>query len=421
MKTFISFLGTNNYKECTYKFSENEYFQTNYTQVAVLKKHLQDIDKIVIFLTEDARRNNWGGAGKLKEQINNICSITPVEVDIPNGFNNNDLLEIFNKITSSITDKSDLIIDVTHSFRSLPITLSAVLNYLKSTKECSIHKIYYGAFEVLGNPRDVDNIPVEKRLAPVLDITYLDLIQEWTRAVDNLLKFGNANLLQELSKNAIKPILIETKGKDEVASKIRSIVDRLAELNKNIYSCRSKELLNFDFDTFNQNLEFIITRNVILPQIVLPLKKLKVKINGFSNQYKIENLIRIVKWCIEYNWIQQAYTLIQESIITYCLEQIELDYFDQENRDSLSSAISIINKNLPRDKWSGNITLIQDIVNIISSNEKLKELTRIVFELVDTRNDINHAGYRQNPRNPKVLEEKIKELYSKISELIKDS
>jgi len=418
MKTFIFFLGTNDYKECLYEFTKEESHQTCYTQLAILKKHKNDIGKIIVFLTEDARKKNWEGVGKLKEQIKSITSINPVEVDIPNGFNNEDLLGIFTRITNSIDENAELIIDVTHSFRSLPITLSSVLNYLKSTKNCKIYKIYYGAFEVLGNPRDVDNKPIEERIAPMLDITYLDTIQEWAKAVDNLLKFGNANLLNELSQNAIKPILIETQGKDENASTIRKIVKDLVHLTENLYTCRSKELLAFNFDEFNKLLNSIIQNDKLLPQVITPLKKIQEKTKTFNNQNKTKNLILLVEWCLDFNWIQQAYTLLQESIISFILEKLNQNYINEDTRNSLSSAITIYHRNIQESEWKGDKNQIKTFLNNSENNEQIKHLINVYVNLSDCRNDINHAGYRQNSRNPDALKNEIRNYFNQVTKLI---
>jgi len=46
---FFSFLGTNDYLECIYQFPDNQSVQTKYTQVAVVKRHLNEINDFLFF------------------------------------------------------------------------------------------------------------------------------------------------------------------------------------------------------------------------------------------------------------------------------------------------------------------------------------------------------------------------------------
>lgn len=57
---FLSFLGTNNYLECIYQFPDNQSVQTKYTQIAVIQKHINEINELIFFLTEDAKKTELG-------------------------------------------------------------------------------------------------------------------------------------------------------------------------------------------------------------------------------------------------------------------------------------------------------------------------------------------------------------------------
>jgi CRISPR-associated Csx2 family protein len=420
---FLSFLGTNNYLECIYQFPDNQSVQTKYTQIAVIKKHKEVINHFIFFLTDEAKKENWEGDGKLKSELKklNIDESKIKTIDIPNGFNNNELLEIFTKLVNNIPDDANLIIDVTHSFRSLPITLSSVLNYLKKVKNVQIVNIYYGAFEVLGYPSDVKNIPIVNRIAPMLDITYLSAIQDWTTAIDHFLKFGNISKLKQLSETAIKPILAETKGQDQFASKIRNIVNILNDLLTSIYTCRSNTLLEIfsknnnksKLDTLLEDLNFILNNNYLLPQLNEPFIRIKEKLESIYDKNPIIATIKTVQWCIDFNWIQQGYTILQENLITYILHLLKKDYNDLDERNSLSSAINIIYRKIK--EWKGN----SEKIKFYDENKDLfKDFIEIYSCLSEDRNDINHAGYKENSRRVNVLYNSLKEKYNLIVDKI---
>jgi CRISPR-associated Csx2 family protein len=419
---FLSFLGTNKYLECIYQFPESESVQTKYTQIAVIQKHISDIKEFIFFLTEDAKKQNWEDDTRLKSELKklNIDESKIKTIDIPNGFNNNELLEIFTKLVNNIPDNANLIIDVTHSFRSLPITLSSVLNYLKKVKNVQIVHIYYGAFEVLGDRSDVKNTPIVNRIAPMLDITYLSAIQDWTTAIDHFLKFGNISKLKQLSKSTLNPILAETRGQDQLASKIKYIVNTLEDLLTSIYTCRSNTLLEIfsknnnesKLDTLLKNLDFITNNNSLIPQLNEPFKKIKEKITLINDDNPIIGSIKVVQWCIDFNWIQQGFTLLQENLISIIIQKFNRDYTKKDERENLSKALNIIANDTPEKQWETNKK--EFIMFYVNQKEKLIDIARLYTELSDFRNDINHAGYRDNARGSGVLVKKLSFYYKEI-------
>jgi len=301
------------------------------------------------------------------------------------------------------------------------------LEYLKKVKNVNIKHIYYGAFEVLGNLSDLRGKPVEERVAPMLDITYLSAIQDWTTAIDHFLKFGNISKLKQLSDTTIKPVLIQSKGQNQFASKIRNIVNTLNDLLTSIYTCRSKSIIEIclknsnnknKIDTLIENLEFILSNNYLLPQLNEPFKKIKEKVISINDDNPLICSIKTVQWCIDFNWIQQGYTLLQENLCSYIIKLFNRDYTEKDERENLSKALNIIHKNMPEDEWkTENKELIMFYAD---QKDKLKELAELYSSLSDFRNDINHAGYRQNSKKSADIAKKLDNYYKKVLEEIKE-
>jgi len=427
MKTiFLSFLGTNKYAECSYKFPDGTILQNQYTQATIIEKYKNQIDQYLFFLTAEAKQKNWEATNGLQHQIVNlgIKKDKITTVDIPNGFSKDELLQIFDLLIRPIPDNARLIIDVTHAFRSLPLNLSAVLNYLKIVKQVQILHIFYGAFEKLGRKEEVEKISIEQRIAPMLDITYLSAIQDWSLAIDHFLKFGNIDKLKELSKNAIDPILKETRGKDEVASAIREVVNRLEKLLQALYTCRIKDIRNSldNFSKIKSSLNTVTHRdnNCILPQIVEPFSKLKEKLDIIHEEDSRElQTIKLVQWCIDYNWIQQGYTLLQENLLSYLIVQCGKNPMDTLQRECLSQALNIIVNKIPEQQWK---TADKEKVKFyIDKYGNQIELCEWYKEISECRNDINHAGYRENPIDAKKIAEKLSEFYAKTLTIINNT
>lgn len=416
---FLSFLGTSKYLECIYQFDEKVQFKTKYTQIAIIRKHISEINEYLFFVTGDARTRNWEGEEKLRWELEKlgIKHNTIKKIDIPNGFDSDELLAIFHGLVSNIPENSKLIIDVTHSFRSLPLMLGSVLEYLKKVKNTEVIRIYYGAFEVLGNPQEVQKISVDRRIARMLDLTYLSAIQDWTSSIEHFLKFGNTSQLKHLSKRAINPILSKTQGKDEVAKEIRFIVETIDKLLSAVYTCRSKLIFEYleKIKGLVQSIDTIIKDNYLLPQLNEPFLKIKSKLENVKTDNSFFSIIMLVGWCIDFNWIQQGYTLLQENVCSYIIDNFGKDYNNLEERQSLSSALKIIEENIAEDRWRGNRELIRFYVD---RKDKIISIAKIYNELSEYRNDLNHAGYRSNVKKESDIREKLSSFFQKVKDEI---
>ncbi|MDY0223496.1 MAG: TM1812 family CRISPR-associated protein [Desulfobacterium sp.] len=117
-----------------------------------------------------------------------------------------------------------MLIDITYGFRSLPVLLMTLIGYSRLLKNISVSGIYYGAFEVLGNYTSASEIPEEKRIAPIFDLTSFEQIIEWTQATQSFVKNGAAKDLELLANRQINPVLTDSQGADPAAKTMGVIV-----------------------------------------------------------------------------------------------------------------------------------------------------------------------------------------------------
>src|SRR5690606_12368407 len=137
------------------------------------------------------------------------------KVLIPDGISESEIWGIFQIVFDQLQNKDEIIYDVTHSFRSLPMLGIVLLQYAKFLKNINVRGIFYGAFEKLGNPSEIEkNYPIpSERKVPLLNLTSFSLLQDWTIAGNNFLKLGNAEVLEKISSERFNPILKESSGK----------------------------------------------------------------------------------------------------------------------------------------------------------------------------------------------------------------
>ena len=144
-KVFISILGTSFYRECTYTDGDTQFKSspTRFIQQASLElvgaKEWTEEDKVVIFLTQNARKDNWEKTiverkplGKdtpepykgLEAVLQEMDLKAQVEdKDIKDGMNKEEIWEVFQTIYDTLQEGDELHLDLTHSFRFLPMLL----------------------------------------------------------------------------------------------------------------------------------------------------------------------------------------------------------------------------------------------------------------------------------------------------------
>ena len=121
--------------------------------------------------------------------------------------------------------------------------------------------------------------------------------------------------------------------------------------------------------------------------------------------------VQAAKWCLEHNMIQQGLTILQEIIVCYLLLKIGVSVDNILHREIASKAINILYNETEEEKWDQkakqHANLTRKYCNVCKSE---RELVKKYVVLTDFRNDMNHAGYRPNPKPPETFVTKLEEL-----------
>ncbi|MGM0369634.1 MAG: TIGR02221 family CRISPR-associated protein [Bacillota bacterium] len=420
---FISVLGKNQYDECDYGLDR----KFNYSQEAIIRKHEDEISEVVIFATSEARKNNWEGQNLLDEPALKLilkqmqAEGFDFEIDfkeIPNGYSENEIWDIFDKFVEKINEGDNIFLDITHGFRYQPMLIMSILNYTKVLKNINIEKIEYGLY----NGED----------SKILDLTSLNYLNEWVVATDSFLTTGSIRKIEKLSEDEIKKVLAKTKGKDKFFKNLRALVNKLKEFNLKLKTCRGKELheaiLNVlkELDKFGSNPD--TDNKKILPFIKL-IDKIKDKFSYFSSENGEEkkNYLKALKWCSDHNLIQQGLTILTENIITIVADEINQDYYNQEVREDVAQALNYAHKKFLASQ-KGYKTPSKKNLDIIDQNifnkaldfvkTDYEEIFKLFDRIGDSRNDINHFGFRKSSSGAIQLRNKLEKHINEIENLI---
>ncbi len=410
-KVLMAFLGTANYEPCNYLLNSHESINNvRFIQEALaslLCKDWTENDRIVIFLTEKAKNTNWidnGGKEGLERRLKSLgLKVIPIPKSVPEGKIETEIWTIFDEVFNQINTDDEIIFDITHGFRSLPMLAIVILNYAEALKNIKIGGVYYGAFEA----KDANNN------APIFNLTPLVHLFNWTNATRNFLTYGDAKDMRKLAYEEIKPILKDTQGKDEDVKNLRWFNEQLEEFTQAILTCRGHAIIrDFDFDRLKKLAE-VHKESYIKPLNPL-LGKIAKEIKNFNYNDPM-NCYAAVKWCLDHNLTQQGYTFLREAMITEIVEkEFGMDKItDRDTRNIVETSINIKSNQIDDSKKNKD-----DMVHIMDSLDS--DFVMRYNEISQRRNDINHAGFRESSMKPDNLTKDLKKYYEMLKRGAKD-
>ena len=439
---FLSFLGTNRYISCNYSYAGKETITgVHFIQEALVRMFCNDFgpgDRIVIFLTRDARNRNWEPcpdpaepsgkfsarwmklfSGSKRKTENNypglkaclapwVSHTSLIEKDIPDGLNEQEIWAIFNAVYEQVPEQAEVYLDITHAYRSIPMLATVLLNYLYVVKNISVKGIFYGAFETLGSVRMAEKIPLEKRTAPVINLLPFYELHRWSNAAHAFVFYGISGEMAKLVRENV------WQRKDEGLNYLTRFANYLTEVSGAFTTLRGQKIVDGTaFETLQQTLSVLKQEKGLEPLSPL-LEVIAQKISPFDKN-NIHNGLHAIAWCIEHNLIQQAVTLIQEVTITWLCQQFSqqysLSYKIQKDRELVNQAFNILSQP-NRKELQTNKKAVR-----LSSEELLRQFHPVYNSMRNLRNSINHGGYTDRIEAGR-FHDKIKNAYQNLKSLI---
>jgi CRISPR-associated Csx2 family protein len=437
---FLSFLGTSNYQTIRYFADENKNAlpPLRFVQEATLQLHCSHFgknDQIIIFTTPTAHLRNWKdyehiedictkskalkeGLEKRLEALNPPCAFKAKE--IPEGKSPAEIWEIFNIVFSELKENDRVTFDITHSFRSLPMLNMVLINYARLLKNITVEGIYYGAFEAKEKNEAGENC------APIWNLKAFSDIQNWTNNARIFLKTGNASPLAKQ---------ITTEPYQEIKESLLNFSQfNLVNRGMDIFS--GKEMLKL-----HKALSQPIDEDDPAVSALLPILE---KIKGEFQHYKENeayNGFHAVRWCIHNGLLQQAATLMEEFITTLVMLDLgETELNNHKKRKTFSAALTIgenedfrFDHVIDETEIDGEKVTIEKVeaskehrkwqestVPKIRAYSHKKEFGNLAGKIKNSiRNDVNHAGFRADPRDYSGFKESLIKRYKELQKLLK--
>lgn len=349
-KVFISFLGMGNLrKETPYepiKYSLDGKTSTRermFVQSSILELYPEQFDKIIILSTNSSKTN----IPKFKEEISDLKireDIFDISInDISDSLSDlNDAWSWFEKLNSKIDEYDEIVLDVTHGFRIVPIVLSTAIGYLKRAKKIEVLGVLYGAYTP---PKE------DSKAYPIVDVKDFYTINDWAEGIGRLIDDADARFITKIAK-------------EEKASGFSGLNNRelLNQIEKLTNSVRNVELQNVE-----SNARSTLTAIQTAIQTAKPLEKqiLQLVIDKFTpliyqypnGRYSKEYLsmqVKLIELLYEHKMYMQCFTAMREWIGSLGLAVLGEHSHAKKKDDSKARRYADVFINMlqyPEDKW----------------------------------------------------------------------
>ena len=279
--------------------------------------------------------------GLNEEEINNnISAILSLEKDLRNG--------------------DELYVDITHSFRSLPLIVMNTLIYLQnvSSKTIQIKKISYGMLDI---NREIGYVPV-------VDLKKVLEVNDWIVGAYSFSEFGNAYKIAHLLKDIDK----------DAANRLTDFSNACNINNMLALQKSAKQLSGIKLDKLSP----------IAQMTVAPVVKEFIKTIGrFESTSEFQYKLAI--WHRDKHNYYAAYLTLVEAIVTYACEQC---YFDETDKTDREEAKKIIDENPKFDYLKPIYHNVKKIRNHLAHAREIKEnndrIKRVLNDAIDNLKEI---------------------------------
>lgn len=265
----------------------------------------------------------------------------------------------------------ELIIDVTHSFRSHPLFMMNLLFYLQnvSKKKINISHIHYGMFEM----------SKELTFVPVLELKSIMEINNWITGAYSFSQFGNAYMISNLVEQENKSV-----------STILGDFSNMMNLN-HLYAIRSaaQKLTGIKNTNYGTSLPSMIINPIVDDFISEFQPNKKIKDSLFQ--------LKVARWQLDHRKYAQAFLTLSESIVSLVCEENKIDTGDFDNREYAKAALGY-----------------QNADNSLKCDKQLKDLYKKIRKL---RNATAHAIETKD--NPNKMISTLKNVTKELEEIIK--
>ena len=220
-----------------------------------------------------------------------------------------------------------------------------------------------------------------------------------------------ADLVMNKAIPVIKTATTDTAERKEAIA-VRDLAKSLVNFSQVMATCRGLQITEAA-SRLIKNIDNCEAVDLIPPLLPL-LEKLRESVKGFRENDEIANGLQAARWCLEHNLIQQAYTILQETVVSLVLCQAEdqlvsIHPIESQKRELVTGAASLIAKKKPfteAKQEDGTKELWPLVWDFLSKRDAGRQLDR----MRNRRNDLNHAGINDQPADFSCFKKDLQEM-----------
>jgi len=401
----ISCIGIGNYQTTTYTWSrpgEPVSCTTRLFPEALVE--IFQPEKLLVFVTAKAR------ADQNYRDLQKCLGDRFQGVEIPDGSSEQEIWQIFDQYVQAVDLGDDVILDVTHGFRSLPMLIFAVASYLRRVKQVRICHILYGAYEA----RNDDNI------SPIFDLTPMADLMDWLSGAETLTLRSDAELFARKLKEAHRYPWLRHGDREDSPRALGIIADKLNAFSRSIHLARPLDVMRTAGEILPL-LERATTEadawakpfREVLAQVRDELKPLA---RSNPEQLDRDNLscqLEIISHCQRKNLVMQAITMAREWIVSMVLLKHNTgDWLERSCRYPAEHALGAAMQ-LAQGKEAEVFAWFEQL----SGKAQLCNTWDWLSEL---RNEVAHCGMNRQGTAVTKIEQRAQEISQRLQELLND-
>lgn len=408
----LSFLGTSEYQPVTYVWREDgreKEFQTHLFPEAIAQ--IFRPEELVLFVTKESKAKYEAA---VRERLGDSAKF----VDIPEGKSEPELWAIFDRCVESVDEGDQLLLDVTHAFRSLPLLIFAVAAYLRRTKGVTVNRIVYGAYEAR-EPFRTPPDPGDR--APIFDLTPLLDLLDWLSGAEAFLQRGDATLLAQRLDQAHRRPWVNREAED-LPRRLQKLGNKLQALSLALHLSRPLDIMRHarDLVPLLDEAAAEVERwakpfAVILQRVREEARQLA---HGEPLRLDSEHLCKqlaTIDYFLSRGLIAQAILLAREWLVSWvACWRGKSDWLDQKFREGeIESALGAAGR-----KARNKPAEVPGWFRELPQSARLGELWN---QLTELRNDLAHCGMRKNAAPAPNIKQRAEELSRLLKSVVHEA
>ncbi|WP_457621969.1 TIGR02221 family CRISPR-associated protein [Persephonella sp.] len=323
-----------------------DYFETEYQFEDIVKKSklsssiiIEKIrpDKVYVLGTSESL---WNLADRFIGEYEKVL--------IPFGTNHEEFWQMFETLANLDVEGKEVYMDVTHGFRSIPLFVSTVMNFFEKVKDAKVKGVYYGMFEAKGDVK------------PIVDLLPILEINKWIEGYTIFKEFGDSRKISYLTSEKIKELPLEERKK---LSRLNSLSKTLEKSSKAFgFTALDFYIKSLsDITSISQNINNVPANLKALEFLTEDIEKVSEVFTNINKEW--EKQLKLAEIYFEKNRFSQSLTALRESVLTFILEENELDWKDEDLRESTLGKLFENNKELFPQGLLSLISQIKDLRN----------------------------------------------------------